>query len=366
MIRRAMSIFASVCPAVLIMAPDPRDLVSRVNEVGGKRLRFPPTFRSCRTRRQGTHAKMLFLIFPLLFSGCATPPPPGRATDLEVAAAAVRGRRAFAHGRFLLAAEAYAAALGRARMLNDAVGIGDSAYNLAACRAALREYDKARELLREAQTELAKAGGEGLAAAWLLEARIAREQGKRDEAASLARKAIDAEAAERDNPELSAQIRLLRAALALDVGDIPESRRELALAGNAMRNVKDPLVNAEFAAVEGRLRAMEKTPALAAAAFERAAALYGKGSQPARMAEALTHAGENYEACGYFALAADRYYVAARSLFACGAAAQALKRIDSAFAAARKAGDDELRTRTENLFKTIQDTVNAAAKKRQE
>ena len=38
----------------LIMAADPRDLASRVKEMGGRRERFPPISRSCRTRRQGT------------------------------------------------------------------------------------------------------------------------------------------------------------------------------------------------------------------------------------------------------------------------------------------------------------------------
>ena len=37
------------------MIADPRDLVSRVKEMGGKREHFPPISRSCRTRRQGTH-----------------------------------------------------------------------------------------------------------------------------------------------------------------------------------------------------------------------------------------------------------------------------------------------------------------------
>ena len=40
------------------MLPDPRDLASRVNMIGGKRERFPPIVRSCRTRRQGTKAIM--------------------------------------------------------------------------------------------------------------------------------------------------------------------------------------------------------------------------------------------------------------------------------------------------------------------
>ncbi len=43
-------------PTILGMAPDPRDLASRVNMIGGKRERSPPIIRSCRTRRQGTNA----------------------------------------------------------------------------------------------------------------------------------------------------------------------------------------------------------------------------------------------------------------------------------------------------------------------
>ncbi|MEI7437389.1 MAG: GNAT family N-acetyltransferase [bacterium] len=43
-------------PTIRIMAPDPRDLASRVNMIGGKRDRFSPIVRSCRTRRQGTKA----------------------------------------------------------------------------------------------------------------------------------------------------------------------------------------------------------------------------------------------------------------------------------------------------------------------
>jgi len=65
-------------PAVRIMGQDPRDLacravamrrrVSRVNEFGGEPCHFPPNFRSCRARRQGTQA--------IITIDAGTPPSP--------------------------------------------------------------------------------------------------------------------------------------------------------------------------------------------------------------------------------------------------------------------------------------------------
>ena len=48
--------FFSNIAAILSMARDPRDLVSRVNQIGGKSMLFPLIFRSCRARRQGAYA----------------------------------------------------------------------------------------------------------------------------------------------------------------------------------------------------------------------------------------------------------------------------------------------------------------------
>ena len=302
-------------------------------------------------------------LLSLLLAACSTPPAPLRPTDPEIAAAAKRGHRAFHGGRYEAAAEAYTAALQRARMLNEKAGSADSAYNLAACLFALGRCDAARSVLREAKADFAS-GDPGLADALLLEGAIARQQGRRDEALALADQALALKASGADAAAKILQARLLRAETQCDAGDGAAARSDLAAAQQAVRDVQTPPgLLAQIAAAEGRILGLEKKPAEAAERYDAAAEQYRRGAQPREVAAMLTLAGRCLEEAGTPAAAADRYYRAARSLYAQDDFTAAVKMLDSALAMAEKANDPDVKARAGDLLGEIKTAVKAATGK---
>ena len=293
--------------------------------------------------------------------GCASPSAE-RPRDRDFLMAMSTGRRFFETAQYDLAAKSYQSALVRASVLDEPQDIADSAYNAAAALMADGRSGEARGYLREARAEFGRAGGAGAAEAWLLEARIAQAEGRRDEALTLADKALAALGTAGGN-DLRARIHQVKAALACEGGDVSATKAALAMGLSAAEKLPETasargLLTATAAAVSRR----EGAAAAAAAQYDRAAALLKGAAQYRDMAAAYAGAAEAYEAAGQPAAAGGRYYQAARSFAALGDLTNALKRVESALTMADKTSNQDLRDRTQFLFESIKRTVESGKK----
>jgi tetratricopeptide (TPR) repeat protein len=287
-----------------------------------------------------------------LLAGCASPPP--RVTDREVLRTAGLGHGAFERGQFAVAADQYRESLARARLIDDPAAIGDGAYNLAACLVALGDTEQAKALLREARAEFRRAGSAGVAEAWLLEARAARDQGRGEEA----RRALDeaAAAAAGERSDLAPRIDVMRAALSCDAKDAETARTAIERAKKEESRLS-PASRGELSMAEGRLARMDGRPAEAAAAFDRAADAFRRAGLYREMAAALAQCGECFRDAGDLDRAGERFFRAGRSLFAQGDLTAALKQAEAALSATAKSRDEDLKRRILDLVARIREYV---------
>lgn len=252
----------------------------------------------------------------LTLVGCATSPtstvPP---KDKELSRTSNLARAAFEDGATARAIDLYKKALNRAIAMDDATEIGNAAYNLALCHIILGQLDQASALLAEAGVEVKRSGGNP-ADVLLLEATVAQRQGKLERALSLADQVL---AASSDEDDLF-QATLLKGTIACDENDPTLARTALGEAD------KHRVINAALLAARERLAGnifvLERNPADAAAAFDRAAALFQKAEHYRDMALTLRRAGEVYQEAGDTQRAEDRLFRAKRSLAAQGEKAE--------------------------------------------
>lgn len=248
----------------------------------------------------------------LTLVGCATSPtstaPP---KDKELSRTSDLARAAFEDGATARAIDLYRKALNRAIAMDDATEIGNAAYNLALCHIILGQLDQASAALTEAEAAF-KRSGSNPADALLLEATVAQRQGNLEQALSLADQALSA------SPDESRrfQVALLKGTIACGRNDPASARTALVEAD------KDHVANAALLAARERLAgnifSLERNPAEAAAAFDRAAALFQQAKHYRDMALALQRAGEAYREAGDAQRAEDRLSRAKRSLAAQG------------------------------------------------
>jgi tetratricopeptide (TPR) repeat protein len=268
--------------------------------------------------------------------GCAGPkPPPVVRGDPELERTNASAQAAFERGILLEAATLYEQSLARARVMDQPLEIGDAAYNLAACLAAMNQLDRARVLLREAAWDLTRAGA-GDDDVILMEARVARRQGQLDEAMSLTATLVAPPVAKR-SPILAAQAHLLRSELACERHDLPAARQELEAAQSAAGKSPDPSLSAGIADAAGRVAMEEHRPAEAAAKFDHAVILLQRAGAYAEMGWALGWSGEAHLAAGRPDAAADRFYRAARSTYARGNSVKARELLARALTSAQAA-----------------------------
>jgi tetratricopeptide (TPR) repeat protein len=246
----------------------------------------------------------------LTLAGCATPPTAPR-KDEELSRTSDLARAAFEDGATARAADLYGQALNRARAMDDATEIGNAAYNLALCRILLRQLDQASAALVEAKAAFQRTGSNP-ADVLLLEATLAQRQGKLEQALSLVDQVL---AASSDEGDLF-QATLLKGTIACDQDDPARARTALGEAD------KHRVTNAALLAARERLAGniflLERNPAQAGAAFDRAAALFQKARHYRDMALTLRRAGEAYREAGDTQRAEDRLFRAQRSLAAQG------------------------------------------------
>jgi tetratricopeptide (TPR) repeat protein len=257
--------------------------------------------------------RRLFIALILLtLVGCFTSPtstvPP---KDKELSRTGNLARAAFDEGATAKANDLYRKALNRARAMDDATEIGNAAYNLALCHIILGQLDQASASLAEAEIAF-KRSGSNPADVLLLEATVAQRQGKLKQALSLADQVLLALPDENH----CFQVALLKGTIACEQDDPVHARTSLVEAD------KHHITNAPLLAARERLAGnillLEKNPAEAAAAFDRAAALFQEAKHYHDMALTLQRAGEAYREAGERQLAEDRLSRAKCSLAAQG------------------------------------------------
>jgi tetratricopeptide (TPR) repeat protein len=298
----------------------------------------------------------------LVAAGCSSPKVARPLMDSELAAASQRGRKAFQAGRYEAAAGFYRDALTRARMLNDPVGVGDSAYNLAASLVALGRNEPARAALAEARAECAAESVEA-AEALLLEAQIAQREGKTDSVLKLTDQVLVMKLSKTDTARILPDARLRRASAYCESGNAAKARVERGMALLGVRE-KDcsPLLLARAAMIDAGILCIEQKSLDSAKKFDLAAAMFEQAGRPEDVASALTSAARGYEAAGKSLEAAERDYRAAKSYYAQGNYGAALRLIEHALPEARKAGSTDLEGRIRSVFAEIEGAVNAAKK----
>ena len=248
----------------------------------------------------------------LTLVGCATSPtstmPP---KDKELSRTSNLARAAFEDGATAKAIDLYRKALNRALAMDDATEIGNIAYNLALCHILLGQLDQASVSLAEAKAEF-KRNGSNPADVLLLEATVALRQGRLEQALSLANEVLSASTDE----DYRFQVALLKGMIACEQND--PARARAALVEADQHHVTNTPLLAARERLAGNILLLERNPAEAAAAFDRAAALFQTAKHYRDMALALQRAGEAYQEAGDRQHAEDRLFRAKRSLAAQG------------------------------------------------
>jgi tetratricopeptide (TPR) repeat protein len=250
----------------------------------------------------------------LTLVGCATPPTAPR-KDKELSRASDLARAAFEDGATAKAIDLYGKALNRARAMDDATEIGNTAYDLALCHIILGQLDQASVSLVEATAAFQRSGSNP-ADVLLLEATVAQRQGKSEQALSLADQVLSASSDEND----LFQVALLRGTIACQQDD--PARARAALAEADQHHIANAALLAARERLAGNIFLLDGNPAEAAAALDRAAALFQKAKHYRDMALTLRRAGEAYREAGDTQRAQDRLFRAQRSLAAQGEKAE--------------------------------------------
>lgn len=275
-----------------------------------------------------------------LVAACAAPPrePTGPAADTQVTQLFGVARRAYDEGAFAQARSLYQRALARARAIDDAALAADAAYNLAVTEVALQNYELADALLQQAGFDAARAATDRTEPL-LLRAKVAYLRGRLPQAIALASAVIESSAA----PLLRRQAVLLRGQIRAEQGDLAAARADLR-DGDGAAGEGPSAAALGIAADENKLAG---TIAQREGDHARAAQLFGAEADRLRAAlrhrdlgRALARAAQAHLAAGDPSQAARQYFLAARTLYSQGDAAEAKQHVESSIAAAAQAGDD--------------------------
>ena len=286
-------------------------------------------------------------------AACVTPgPEPTKPrSDTLIAQASVAARLAYERGDFGQARQLYRQALTRARAVDDAGLAADAAYNLAISEIALGNYAVAEQLLPEAVYDAGRAAS-ATDDILLLRAKVAYLREQLPEALAIASVVADSRAA----LALRLQAMLLRGHIFCERGELAPARSELQRVqglGAAADAKLPPAIRADRAKLEGMIARLEGNLAAAAGLFDSEAELLRRAHRYRDMGYALARVADAYLAAGQPDLAADRYYLAARSLDARGEHATAQAFLASSLAAADKAGKQNARERALSLLDEI-------------
>ncbi|MDH5535484.1 MAG: hypothetical protein OEZ08_07940, partial [Betaproteobacteria bacterium] len=274
-----------------------------------------------------------------LCASCASPGPELNEPrgDPVVVQASSAARLAYERGDFGQAQKLYRRALMRARAINDAGLAADAATNLAVSEIGLGDYEAADHLLRQAYYDADRASSNTLDIL-LLRAKVAYLRRQPAGALTLIDAVIRAKAA----ASLHLQAMTLRGQISSDTGDLEAAKSELRAVEKRVASsqaVLAPSIGADMAKLEGTIARGEGRMDAAARTFDAEAELLRTAHRYRDMGYALARSAEAYLAAGRPGMAADRFYLAGRSLDGRGDSSTAKSFLASSLSAAETAGD---------------------------
>lgn len=340
---------------------------------------------------QSHRAAVAACVIVASFAGCRAGGSGAADVDRPLARQSRQAVEAFHSGYDDEAIEHYRLAIRRAWELDDAAAIGNTAYNLAACWAAMQQFEPAQQALAEARAELRRSG-QSEVEAWLLEAKIARAQGRHGDAAYFADcvvapmirrdPACNDKRCGKDENRLLATARgcrdriakclghgddppddcegynvslaVFRANLALDSGDVPAARASLSRAHQIDISQNDPAVRAEIAAAEARLLLMLQQPEAAARRLDDEAQWLRQSGHLRELPMATSAAAEAFLQAGQPIEASERFFRTARLLYGRADLLAALFFLERSISLAVEMSDIDLQLRAALLLEEIE------------
>jgi tetratricopeptide (TPR) repeat protein len=337
------------------------------------------------------HAISAALILITTLAGCRSGGSTSADVDRPLAKQSRQAVEAFHYGYDDEAIEHYRLAIRRAWELDDAEAIGNTAYNLAACWAAMQNFEPARQALAEARAELRRSG-QSEVDAWLLEAKIARAQGRLGDAAYYADcivapmirrdPACNESCRDQEESRLLAAVRgcrdriakclghdddepdvceeynvslaVFRANLSLDSGDVPAAQASLARARSMKVAQVEPAARAEIAAAEARVLLMQQRPLDAARRLDSETQWLRQSGHLRELPMATSSAAEAFLQAGFPIEASERYFRTARMLYGRGDLLAALFFLEQSIALAVEMSDVDLQFRAALLLEEIE------------
>lgn len=326
-----------------------------------------------------------------LLAGCRSGGSNVADVDRSLARQSRQAVEAFHFGYDDEAIEHYRLAIRRAWELDDAEAIGNTAYNLAACWAAMQQFEPARQALAEARAEL-RHSGQSEVDAWLLEAKIARAQGRLGDAAYFADcvvaplirrdPACNQKRCDKGAGGLSATVRgcrdriakclghgdnepddcegykvslaVFRTNLALDSGDVPAARASLSRAKQWDVAQNNPAARAEIAAADARLLLILQRPDEAARRLDDETQWLRESGHLRELPMATSSAAEAFLQAGQPIEAAVRFFRTARLLYGRGDLLAALFFLERSVSLAVEMDDADLQLRAALLLEEIE------------
>ena len=236
--------------------------------------------------------------------------------DKELSRTGNIARAAFEDGATAKAIDLYRKALNRAHAMDDATEIGNTAYNLALCHTLVGQLDQASASLAEAKAAFERSGSNSRRRAVVGgdHRSTARQPGAGAVAGRPGAVGITG------RKTIVFQAALLKGTIACEQNDPANAKTALAEADQ--HHVTNTPLLAARERLAGNIFLLEGNPAEAAAAFDRAAALFQKAKHYRDMAITLRLAGEAYREAGDTQRAEDRLFRAKRSLAAQGEKAE--------------------------------------------
>lgn len=283
----------------------------------------------------------------MVAAGCAA--PKAQFTDADWVSHSSTGRGAYERGDYRRAADAYGRAQQRARALDDADALAVAAVNRATCLVAAGQAGDARAAVDEALADARTSAGRR-AELLVAGARADAALGKPAEALARVDEALKLE------PEaaLRAQALLARGAAWLAKQDSAAASKALAEGMPEKEWSRLPAsLRAEAAALRAQIAVAEKQPAEAMALQDEAAALWKKAGRLPEMARALAEAGRQAKAADDGAGACDRFWRAARSLWAQGLQTEAARVLEEGVECAEQFGDESVAKKMAELLVTF-------------
>jgi tetratricopeptide (TPR) repeat protein len=253
------------------------------------------------------------------------------------------GRLAFERGLNTEAVVLYRQALDRAREMDDASAVADTAYNLAAALVQAGVYEDARAALLEAEAETRRGGG-NVADVLLMRAKVARLEGTTSEAAALADRVL-ADPASRPAPGHRVQAHVLKGEVAAEERNWPGAVEQARLAQEALGRAGDtvsPALLAGVVGLRGRIALGRGDLTAAAQFYDRRTDLLRQARLYRDMADAMAQSAGIWARLEKPGEAGPRFYRAARAAGAQSDAGRARSLLAQAEESARAAKDEQL------------------------